>query len=304
MSGERICRLCPRNCGADRSVRSGYCSVGNSLKLGRAALHFWEEPVLAGKGGSGAVFFSGCPLRCVYCQNYALSGGEGIEITVSRLADIFRELEDQGADNIDLVTGTHFVPQIVKALELYKPRVPVVFNCGGYERVETLKILDGAVDVYLPDFKYSDRGLAARYSNAPDYPEVAAEALKEMKRQTGKTVLGKDGLIKKGLIVRHLVLPSAVANSKGALDTVSEIVDKDGDYLSLMSQYIPFGRAADFPEINRRLKPVEYKAVVAHARKLGFENVFIQLADSADEEYVPKFDGRGVLERDGKNKGN
>lgn len=292
------CTLCPRKCGVDRSTAKGFCSVGENPVLGRAALHFWEEPVLAGKGGSGAVFFSGCSLKCVYCQNFDLSRGRGTGVSVERLADIFKELEEQGADNIDLVTGSHFVPQIARALEIATPSVPVVFNCGGYESVETLEMLEGLVDVYMPDFKYSDSAVAARYSFAPDYPEVAIKAVEEMKRQVKETVIGEDGLMKKGILVRHLVLPGAVANSKGVLDTLAGILDRERDYISVMSQYIPFGKAADYPEINRRLKPVEYKAVVAHAEKLGFKNAFIQLADSADSGYVPDFDGRGVLEKD------
>lgn len=294
---ENVCRLCPRNCGVDRNARTGYCAVPYTLRLGRAALHFWEEPVLAGRNGSGAVFFSGCSLRCVYCQNYALSRGDGTEITVRRLADIFRELEDEGADNIDLVTGSHYISRIAEALAIYRPKAPVVFNCGGYESVRSLKMLEGLVDIYMPDFKYSDKELAARYSNAPDYPEVAARAIEEMKRQVKQTVTGKDGLMKKGLLVRHLVLPSAVKNSKDALDTLAGLIDKERDYLSIMSQYIPFGKASEYPEINRRLKPIEYKSVVAHAEKLGFENVFVQTEDSAETEYVPEFDGRGVLKK-------
>lgn len=298
MTLKGVCDLCPRKCGVDRSVKKGYCSVGDTLKLGAATLHFWEEPIFASKGGSGAVFFSGCSLKCVYCQNFALSRGEGTEISVKRLTEIFKELEDKGADNIDLVTGSHFIPEIAEALSLYKPHVPVVFNCGGYEKVESLELLKGLVDIYMPDFKYSDKEIAARYSSAPDYPEVALKAINEMKRQVGETVVGDDGLMKKGILVRHLVLPNAVANSKRALDILSGMLDKEKDYISLMSQYVPFGRAEEYPEINRRLKPVEYKAVVAHAEKLGFKNAFIQLADSADTEYIPDFDGRGVLKKD------
>lgn len=291
------CELCPRKCGVDRDVRAGYCSAGSTLVVGRAALHFWEEPVLADKAGSGAIFFGGCSLKCVYCQNFELSRGRGREISVVRLSEIFKELEEQGARNIDLVTGSHFVPQIAKALGIYRPTVPVVFNCGGYESVDTLKMLDGLVDVYLPDFKYSDPALAARYSNAPDYPDVAVKALAEMKRQVGETVTGEDGLMKRGLLVRHLVLPGGVSNSKGVLDCLVGLIDRERDYISIMSQYIPMGDAAKYPEINRRLKPLEYKAVVAYAEKLGFVNAFVQTDDSAAEEYVPDFDGRGVLRR-------
>lgn len=196
------------------------------------------------------------------------------------------------------MTGSHYVPQIAEALTLYRPKVPVVFNCGGYELVGTLKLLDGLVDVYMPDYKYADPALAARYSAAPDYPEVALKAIEEMKRQVKETVVGEDGLMKRGLLVRHLVLPGAVANSKRALDILSETTDKEKDYISLMSQYIPFGEAAKYPEINRRLKPIEYKAVVAHAEKLGFKNAFVQLPDSADSDYIPDFNGQGVLKKD------
>lgn len=289
------CRLCPRNCGVDRSVRAGYCGVKQNPVLGRAALHYWEEPVLADERGSGAVFFAGCSLKCVYCQNFDLSRGTGTEIPVSRLADIFKELEDKGACNIDLVTGSHFIPEIAKALELYKPGIPVVFNCGGYERADALSMLDGLVDIYMPDFKYSDRALAGKYSAASDYPEVAVKAVEEMKRQVKSTYVAEDGLMKRGLLVRHLVLPGAVANSKGVLDILSHITDIKKDYFSLMSQYTPYGKASEYPEINRKLKPIEYKTVVAYAKKLGFENVFVQEAESAGEEYIPDFRGQGVL---------
>ena len=291
---EEGCRLCPRKCGVDRNAKKGYCGVGKDPVLGRAALHYWEEPILADERGSGAVFFAGCSLKCVYCQNYELSRGRGKEISVARLADIFRELQDKGACNIDLVTGSHFIPQIREALTVFRPSVPVIFNCGGYESEESLKTLDGLVDIYMPDFKYSDGALAERYSHAPDYPVVAQVALKEMKRQVGETTVGKDGLMKKGILARHLVLPGAVGNSKGVLDTLARILDRKKDYLSVMSQYIPFGEAEKYPEINRRLKPIEYKAVVAYAEKLGFENAFVQCGGSAEDSFVPLFDGTGV----------
>ena len=292
---DNVCRLCPRNCGVDRAVGTGYCGVKQNPVLGRAALHYWEEPVVADERGSGAVFFAGCSLKCVYCQNFDLSRGEGTEISVSRLADIFKELEDNGACNIDLVTGSHFIPQIAKALNLYKPAIPVIFNCGGYEKTDALRMLDGLVDIYMPDFKYSDRALAEKYSAAGDYPDIAVKAVKEMKRQVKSTYVAEDGLMKRGLLVRHLVLPGAVANSKGVLDILKRITDIKNDYFSLMSQYTPFGKASEYPEINRKLKPIEYKTVVAYAKKLGFENVFVQEAESACEEYIPDFRGQGVL---------
>ena len=282
------CTLCPRACGVDRARQNGYCGVGETMKIGRAALHFWEEPVLAPHGGSGTVFFAGCSLRCVYCQNFRLSRGEGYEISHEELIDAMKRLEGEGADNIEFVTGSHYIPGIAAALAEYRPGVPTVFNCGGYESVEQLRFLDGLIDIYMPDFKYSDPEIARRYSNAPDYPSVAAAALEEMKRQVGATVV-KGGAMKRGVLVRHLVLPSNVRNSIGVLDALKDILDRD-DYLSLMSQYVPYGDAHKFPEIDRKLKPLEYKAVVAHAEKLGFENVLVQTADSADESFIPKFE--------------
>ena len=281
------CTLCPRACGADRTKTTGYCGVGETMKIGRAALHFWEEPVIAPHGKSGAVFFAGCSLRCVYCQNFDLSRGEGYEISHAELIETVKRLEGEGADNIEFVTGSHYIPQIAAALEAYRPEVPVVFNCGGYESTAQLKPLDGLIDIYMPDFKYSDPRAAARYSGAPDYAPVAVSALEEMKRQVGRTIV-RDGAMKRGLLVRHLVLPSNVRNSIGVLDILKGVLDKE-DYLSLMSQYVPCGDARRYPEIDRKLKPLEYKAVVAHAAKLGFDNVFVQTADSADESYIPQF---------------
>lgn len=288
------CNLCPRACNADRDGNTGYCGVGNDIVAGAAMLHFWEEPVIADERGSGTVFFSGCSLKCIYCQNFRLSRGEGKVISVARLADIFKELEDKGACNIDLVTASHYVPQIIRAFDIYKPGVPVVYNCGGYEKTETLKMLQGYVDIYLPDFKYSDAQLAKKYSNAPDYPQTARSALEEMKRQIPEPVFGKDGLMKKGIVVRHMVLPQAIGNTRGALDILSEVIDTKKDWLSLMSQYIPFGKASEYPEINRRIKPLEYKAAVTYAQKLGFENILVQECESASEDYVPDFHGQGV----------
>lgn len=257
------------------------------MKIGRAALHFWEEPVLARHGRSGAIFFAGCGLGCVYCQNYALSRGEGKELTLTQLVGEMKRLEDEGADNIEFVTGSHYAPQIAEALGMYRPSVPTIFNCGGYESEKQIEMLCGLIDIYMPDFKYSDPAVAARYSNAPDYPEVALRALKAMKAQVGDTVV-KDGVMERGVLVRHLVLPSCVRNSIGVLDMLKDVLKGD-DCLSLMSQYVPYGRAEKYPEINRKLKPLEYKAVVAHAEKTGFGNVLVQEADSASEEFIPEF---------------
>lgn len=282
------CTLCPRACGVDRARQNGYCGVGETMKIGRAALHFWEEPVIAPHGKSGAIFFAGCSLGCVYCQNFSLSRGEGYEISQEELVETMKRLEDEGADNIEFVTGSHYIPGIAAALREYRPSVPTVFNCGGYEGVEQLKPLDGLIDIYMPDFKYSDSAAATRYSNAPDYPAVAVKALKEMKRQVGATLV-ENGAMKQGVLVRHLVLPGGVRNSLGVLDILKNILDGD-DHLSLMSQYVPFGDAHGFPEIDRKLKPVEYKAVVARAERLNFRRVLVQDADSADESFIPEFE--------------
>lgn len=281
------CTLCPRACGADRSKGRGYCGAPDGFVIGRAALHFWEEPVLAPNGKSGAVFFAGCQLGCVYCQNYGLSRGEGYPVTEDGLIDTIKKLEDEGAENIEFVTGSHYAEKVAALLRRYRPSVPTVWNCGGYESERQIAALDGLIDVYMPDFKYSDPAAAAAYSNAPDYPEVAKAAIAAMKKQVGATVV-ENGKIKKGLLVRHLVLPGAVRNTFGVLDALAEITDGT-DILSLMSQYVPYGRAAEYPEINRRLRPLEYKAAVAHAVRLGFANVFIQESSSADEAYIPEF---------------
>lgn len=289
MQGKDNCCLCPRNCGVDRSVKKGYCKVGSDIVIGATMIHKWEEPAIADDRGSGAIFFGGCPLHCVYCQNFKLSSGKGKTVSLSELVDCIYRLQDAGACNIDLVTPTQYTPTIAKALEIAKPVVPVVYNCGGYEKVETLRLLEGLVDIYLPDFKYSDADFAERYSRAKDYPEIATKAIEEMKRQVGKPQWGSDNLMKKGLLVRHLVLPCGVMNSKGVMDILSGILDVKEDYISIMSQYIPYGRAEEFAEINRKIKPVEYKAVVSYAQKLGFENIFIQESESADSCYIPEF---------------
>lgn len=248
----------------------------------------WEEPPISGTRGSGTIFFSGCNLKCVYCQNYDISRGKGSQLTVAQLADLFKRIEDSGAHNVNLVTATHFSDMIVKAIELYKPSIPIVYNCGGYESKETLARLDGIVDVYLPDFKYADDALAKKYSNAPDYFEVCAEAIKEMRRQQPEDIL-QDGLMKKGMIIRHLVLPCATANTLKVLDWIKDNLSSK-TYISVMGQYIPFGEAKKYPPLDRKLKPIEYKIAVSHALKCGFDNAFVQDTDSADDKYVPDFD--------------
>ncbi|MDE6276390.1 MAG: radical SAM protein [Clostridia bacterium] len=287
-----LCRLCPRKCSVDRTVSRGYCNQ-NSLKVARASLHKWEEPIISGSSGSGTVFFSGCNLKCVYCQNFDVSRGKGKEITAQNLADIFEKLEDLGAHNINLVTPTHFVDDIIAACQIYKPKIPIVYNCGGYESPDTLDRLKDIVDIFIPDFKYCDNALAKRYSNCEDYFEVCAKAILKMRQLCPDDVI-QDGLMKKGLIIRHLVLPNAIDNTKGALNWIANNLPKD-TYISLMCQYVPFGNANKFPEINRKLKPLEYKIAVQHALKLGLDNTFVQSLESATDDYIPDFDDRSLI---------
>ena len=287
------CILCPRQCGVDRTERTGYCGSGSLPKVARAAKHHWEEPCISGTEGSGTVFFSGCTLGCVFCQNREISrGGTGREVTVEHLADIFKRLEGQGVHNLNLVTPTHFTPQILQALELSKPTVPVVMNCGGYERVETLRQWEGKVQVYLPDLKYFSPELSAKYSAAPDYFAVASKAIMEMHRQQPQLVWEGD-LLKRGLIIRHLVLPGCMKDSLQILDFLDNHLPKDSFLLSLMSQYTPTENCKQFPEINRRVTTYEYRKVADRAAELGFSG-FAQDRRSAKEEYTPPFNLEGV----------
>ena len=287
------CILCPRLCGVDRTERVGYCGSGSLPKVARAAKHHWEEPCISGTEGSGTVFFSGCTLGCVFCQNREISrGGTGREVTVEHLADIFKRLEGQGVHNLNLVTPTHFTPHILQALELSKPTVPVVMNCGGYERVETLRQWEGKVQVYLPDLKYFSTELSAKYSAAPDYFAVASKAIMEMHRQQPQLVWEGD-LLKSGLIIRHLVLPGCMKDSLQILDFLDKHLPKDSFLLSLMSQYTPTENCKQFPEINRRVTTYEYRKVADRAAELGFSG-FAQDRRSAKEEYTPPFNLEGV----------
>lgn len=291
------CSLCPRMCMADRENTTGYCGVKNTLRVARAALHFWEEPCISGEEGSGAVFFTGCNLRCVFCQNHRIARAEqGKEITVERLAEIFLELQSQGANNINLVTATHYVPQVAEALKTAKMnglRIPVVYNCGGYECVETLKKLEGMVDIYLPDFKYLDSERAKRYSHAENYPEIAKAALAEMVRQQPAPEFDERGMMKKGVIVRHLMLPGGIKDSKAV---VKYLYEQYGNqiYISLMNQYTPLPHVAEYPEIHRKLKKFEYDRLVDYAISLGVENGFIQEGETAGESFIPAFTNEGV----------
>ena len=286
------CTLCPRQCRADRSVKLGFCGMGESPRVARAALHFWEEPCISGTRGSGAVFFSGCTLRCAYCQNYEISHqGRGRDISVQRLSEIFRELEDQGAHNINLVTGTPFANAILEALEMYRPSVPIVWNTSGYETVETLKRLEGAVDIYLPDLKHVSPRLAKLCAGAPDYFEVTSAALREMCRQTGEAVYDAEGMMQKGVIVRHLILPGCTGDSIRALDFIAEILPKDTP-VSLMRQYTPEPWCT-VPGLGRRVTDAEYERVLTHFEMLGL-NGFTQEKEAADGAFTPNFDGTGV----------
>lgn len=295
------CRLCPRSCGVRREAgEHGVCGQTDRLKAARAALHYWEEPCISGTAGSGTVFFSGCNLHCVFCQNRSISDGTaGKNITTERLSEIFLELQEKGADNINLVTPGHFVPQIAEALERAKKNgmsLPVVYNTGSYEYVETLRQMEGLVDIYLPDFKYMDDALGQRYSHAGDYSVVAKAAITEMVRQTGSAVFeygDEDGLMKRGTIVRHLVLPGCVEDSKAVIRYLYETYG-DRIYISIMNQFTPMPGLEDYPEFNRKVTEEEYGEVVDYAISLGVERGFIQEGDTAEESFIPAFDGEGV----------
>ena len=293
------CELCPRRCGADRTKGPGRCGGGEKVRVALADLHQWEEPCISVGKGSGAVFFCGCCLGCVYCQNYRISAGDfGAELTVEDLAQTFRALEERGACNLNLVTPTHYTPQIVQALSLAKPSVPVVYNCSGYERVETLRSLEGVVDVYLTDLKYYDPQVSGKYSGAPDYFEVASRAVKEMARQAGEAVFDGGGRMVRGVIIRHLVLPGLTDESRKLLRWIRRELP-DTVYISLMNQYFPAGEAWRFPELSRRVTTEEYEETVDELIGLGFENGFLQEEGAAEEEYVPSFDLRGIVRAGG-----
>lgn len=291
-----VCNGCPRRCGADReNGKLGFCGVPENPVVARAAAHFGEEPCISGERGSGAVFFSGCTLRCVFCQNYGLSRArQGKEITVSRLRDIFLELRDQGVHNINLVTASHYVRPVVQALDGLELGIPVVWNSSGYESVETLQMLEGLVQVYLPDLKYLDGALAARYSAAPDYPEVAAAAIREMFRQRGAFETGDDGMLRSGVLIRHLILPRQGQNTKRVIDWVSDEFKPDDVLFSLMSQYTPMGDLRNFPELREPVSPALDHALYRYLMNSPIENGFYQEREASGMAMIPKFDGTGV----------
>lgn len=289
-----ICNICPRECGVDRSVTIGVCGMPEGFVVARAAKHLWEEPCISGTNGSGTVFFSGCSLKCVFCQNYSISTENyGKEISDARLMEIFDSLIEQGVHNINLVNPTHYATRLAKVLKEYNSPVPVVYNTGGYEKAETLKQLDGLIDIYLPDLKYIDEEKSRKYSKAPNYFSFASDAIKEMIRQTGSPVLDKNGIMKKGTIIRHLILPKNTNQSIAVIDWLEENVPND-TYISLMSQYTPIVHSETYPELNRKITEREYLKVLSHLMDSGFENIFTQEILSAQEEFIPEFDLTGV----------
>lgn len=284
-----LCSQCPRKCNIERSEsRFGYCGVGELPRLARVAPHYDEEPPISGTRGAGTIFFSGCNLRCVFCQNYEISAETlGRSVTPYQLSEEYRKLEAMGVHNIEFVTPSHYADAILESLRFYTPRVPLIWNSSGYDSLETLRRLDGIIDIYLPDFKYSDNALAGRLSNCPDYAETATSAIEEMLRQCGDVQMDGD-LMTRGVIIRHLVLPSHTKNSIGVLDIIKERFGTRA-LVSLMAQYMPAGKAADYPDIDRRLTKREYNKVLEHFLDLGLDG-FAQELDSSDKKYVPEWD--------------
>ena len=288
-----ICSICPRHCNIDREKSVGYCQSNENFKVARASLHFWEEPCISGKNGSGAIFFSGCNLRCAFCQNYEISReNKGIEISDDRLIEIFEDLISQGAENINLVNPTHYSHRLSQILKEWKSPVPIVYNSSGYEEVEALKELEGLIDIYLPDLKYIRSDKALKYSKAEDYFEKASKAILEMRRQVNDR-FDNNGMMKSGMIVRHLILPQ---NTNSSIEIIHWLNNNLPDtYLSLMAQYVPCGLPDGFDEINRRITKREYDKVVDYALSLNMERVFIQNTESADKKFIPAFDFTGII---------
>lgn len=289
---DKGCILCPRKCAAKRdSDEVGFCGSDNQIKIGRYGLHFWEEPCISGEKGSGTVFFSYCNLKCVFCQNYRISTEErGRIVSEDELADIFLELQDMGANNINLVTPTHYADKIILALDIARANglnLPIIYNTSGYETVETLKTLEGYVDVYLPDFKYWRSDIASRYSGAPDYPEIAKAAISEMVRQTGRAKF-KNGLITKGTIVRHLLLPGNLFDAKKIIDYLYSTYGDD-IFISIMNQYTPLEQVRDIPPLNRKVGKKEYDVLIDYAASIGIKNAYIQEGETALESFIPEF---------------
>lgn len=292
------CTLCPRNCKVDRTQNKlGYCGATEKLVVARAALHMWEEPCISGTNGSGTVFFSGCSVKCVYCQNHNIALGlAGKEISIKRLAEIFIELQEKEAHNINLVTPSHFIPQIIEAVHISKHKglkIPIVYNTGGYEKTETLELLNGIVDIYLPDLKYMDENIALKYSNCNNYFKYASEAIKEMVSQVGKPKFDKNDIMTKGVIVRHMMLPECIEDSKKIIKYLHETFENK-IFISIMNQYTPLPHIINFPEINKRVTDEEYDELVDFAISIGVENGFIQEGETQTESFIPEFTGEGV----------
>lgn len=288
-----ICDICPRKCNIDRSKAVGFCGMTNTVKLAKADVFMWEEPCISGTNGSGAVFFSGCNLRCCFCQNFQISNQNfGKEISTKRLAQIFKELAEKNVHNINLVSPSHFVNQIIEALKIYKPNIPIVYNSNGYESVETIKKLKNYVDIYLVDLKFCSSELSQRYCKANNYFEVATSAIKEMISQKPKVIV-QNGIMKQGVIIRHLVMPNQTADSLKILQWIADNA-KENCLVSLMCQYTPYFNAKNYPEINRKLKPIEYKIVLTRANELGLTNGYAQDMSSATEDFIPLWDLKGV----------
>ncbi len=292
------CMLCPRNCGVNRNNNElGFCKMGKDLMVARAALHFWEEPIISGEKGSGTVFFSGCNLKCVFCQNFQISTNNfGKKITTERLSEIFLELQSQGANNINLVTPTHFIPQIIEAITLAKAKglnLPIVYNSSGYEKIETIKLLKGYIDIYLPDFKYFDDRYAIKYSKCPNYFEYASKSIAEMISQTGKPVFNSEGLLVKGTIVRHMMLPRLLEDSKKIIHYLVENYNDD-IFISIMNQYTPTNNIQKYPEINCTVSNEEYDSLIDYAIDIGIKNGFMQEGETQKTSFIPEFDTTGV----------
>ena len=291
----KSCTLCPKNCKVDRHVKKGFCGMGDKITAARAALHFWEEPCISGENGSGTVFFSGCSLKCVYCQNSDISRGFGKEISQSRLAEIFSELQYKKAHNINLVTPTHFVPDIIKAVKTARQNglvIPIVYNTSGYENADVIESLKGVVDIYLTDFKYMDESIAKAFSSVPDYPDAAKKALKKMLETTKELKFDDDGIMQSGIIVRHLVLPGHIENSKAVIKYLFETYG-DKIILSIMNQYTPKVKT-QYPELNTKLSGKEYDEIIDYMISLGIGDAFIQEGETASESFIPAFDLEGI----------
>ena len=286
------CNACPRKCNIDRAKATGICGVGEKPKVAKAYLHMWEEPCISHENGSGTIFFSGCNLKCEYCQNFEISSNAfGKEISTEELANIFKKLESLGATNINLVSPSHYVYAIKEALDIYKPNIPIVYNSSGYDSIETLEILKGYIDIYLVDFKYYDSNLSSRLSKAPDYPQVAKSVILKMREMIPDNIYD-NGVLKKGVIIRHLILPNHIDDSINILKWIKNNINNP--CISLMGQYTPMYNAKNHEDINRKLKPLEYKIVLNAMIELGLEDGYLQELSSATEEYTPKWDLEGI----------